>query len=89
MEYLSTGKVVVANYTATYTSLPGLLNMVDEPSNARYSERFSDTIAHLDVYNHPDRQRERINFALGNSYDKHLDHIEAWIMIHGSQKSPR
>ncbi|WP_345987993.1 glycosyltransferase [Sulfurimonas sp. HSL1-2] len=73
MEYLSSGKVVVATYTDEYKDKPGLLEMVDRPG--KYIEKFYDVVSNIDDYNSNTKQTVRRAFAQENTYPKQLDRI--------------
>ncbi|MGV0961456.1 MAG: glycosyltransferase [Limnohabitans sp.] len=80
MEYLASGKTIVATYTDEYKDQRHLLEMVDD--NAEYLAAFERVINDLDVYNSPDRQAERKAFAQAHSYTKQLDRIFALLRQH-------
>ncbi|MHC3994930.1 glycosyltransferase [Thiomicrolovo sp. ZZH C-3] len=73
MEYLSSGKVVVATYTDEYKDKPGLLEMVDGPD--AFIEKFRDVVSNIDDYNSITKQSVRRAFAQNNTYPKQLDRI--------------
>ena len=76
LEYLSTGKVIVANHISTYADKPGLIEMVDEMHNDKLPALFKKVINNLDYYNSPELQKKRIEFALNNTYAKQIERIE-------------
>jgi len=76
LEYLSTGKVIVANHISTYADKPGLIEMVDEMHNDKLPALFKKVINNLDYYNSPELQKKRIEFALDNTYAKQIERIE-------------
>ena len=73
MEYLASGRTIVATYTDEYKDQRHLLEMVDD--NAGYLAAFSRVVGDLDEYNSPHRQAERKAFAEAHSYSKQLDRI--------------
>lgn len=79
MEYLSTGKVIVANKTLTYQTkeYEGLIIMSEK--NSDLVEIFKMTIDHLDEQNCLELTKKRINFALENSYPKQIEKIEQFL----------
>lgn len=79
MEYLSTGKVVIANHLSTYKDKRDLIEMVDEMHNKKLPTLFKNVISNLDHYNSPELQKKRIEFALDNTYEKQIKRIEAFI----------
>lgn len=74
MEYLSSGKVVVANYTDTFASQKDLLLMAD--TNAQLPTLFKKAVDALDEYNEPTKSKARIDFALSHTYEKQLVALE-------------
>ena len=79
IEYLSTGKVVVANRIMTYESTTELLEMPVEYTNENLPGLFKKVTQNLAVYNSPDRQKKRIEFALENTYQSHIKTITDFI----------
>lgn len=73
MEYLASGKITIATYTDEYKDKRDLLMMVDE--NEIYVEKFSKVVENIDYYNSPNKQKQRIDFAKNNTYQKQLDKI--------------
>jgi glycosyltransferase involved in cell wall biosynthesis len=81
LEYLSTGKVVVASRTTTYEQLAeGVIEMVRDSSELR--ERFKGVANSISTYNSEEEQRKRIEFSKRNGYDNHLIEIEDIISKH-------
>lgn len=76
LEYLSIGKVIVANHISTYANKPGLIEMVKEMHNEKLPALFKKVINNLDYYNSPELQKKRIDFALNNTYAKQIQRIE-------------
>ena len=81
MEYLASGKVIVATYTDEYKDKRHLLEMVDD--NAAYLNAFDCVISHLEEYNSPARQAERKAFAFEHTYQKQLETIFGLLNEHG------
>ncbi len=77
MEYLASGKVVVASWTDEYKDKKHLLEMVE--SNDQLPEKFREVISNLEYYNNPEKQAERKAYALENTYEKKIRRIEALI----------
>lgn len=73
MEYLSSGKVIVATYTDEYKDKQELLEMAY--GTEEYMGRFRKVVAHLDRYNAAGLQAMRIAFANEHSYEKQLQKI--------------
>ena len=73
MEYLASGKTVVATYTDEYKDKRHLLEMAEDSS--AYFAAFDRVIGNLAEYNSVERQAERKSFALAHTYEKQLDKI--------------
>ena len=73
MEYLASGKPVVATYTSEYEG-KGLLYM--SRNNNEWPSLFQDAVRNLKDYSSKDLVAERKNYALENTYNKQLDRIE-------------
>ena len=76
MEYLSTGKVVAANYISTYAYTENLIEMADSEGSVPFSDVVKKTITNLEYYNQREFQEKRIKFALNNTYSKQALLIE-------------
>lgn len=74
MQYMGSGKVIVATWTEEYADKTHLLEMVRHGDD--FLPRLSDTLANLDRLNAPERMAARIAFARAHSYSKQLDRIE-------------
>ncbi|HVF80450.1 MAG TPA: hypothetical protein VM884_00870 [Flavisolibacter sp.] len=79
IEYLSTGKAVVANRIMTYEKTTGLLEMPAEFTNENLPSLFRKVVESLDRFNSPDKQKARMEFALENTYKKHIATISRFI----------
>jgi hypothetical protein len=80
MEYLSTGKVIISNNVTTYKDMPDLMQMtLERDNNDRLPGLFRNVIGGLDGHNSPNRQQERIRFALSNTYEMQLERIGHFI----------
>jgi len=73
LEYLYSGKVIVATYTDEYKDRRELLEMVD--NSQEYLNKFESIVDNLDFYNSVEKQQVRIDFAKNNSYEKQLEEI--------------
>jgi len=73
MEYLASGKTIVATYTDEYKDKEGLLEMSE--TKEEYLAKFETVIKNLNFYNSPFKQKARITFALEHSYEKQLNRI--------------
>lgn len=79
IEYLSTGRVVISNRIITYENKTGLLEMPQEYTNENLPALFKDVISHLETYNSKEKQKLRIDFALQNTYQNHIQTISEFI----------
>lgn len=84
LEYLSTGRVVIASKTSMYAD-SGLLEMLPTTDNADFPALFSSSIARLDELNAPERQQQRIAFSLDNTYERQVQRIEDILRTHLAQ----
>lgn len=75
IEYLSTGKVVISTFVSTYKNKAQLFSMLPD-HGSDYCNLFDLTIGQLGRFNSKERIRERIGFALDNTYARQLDRIE-------------
>ena len=79
LEYLSTGKPVITHYVSSYKGL-SVLDMLSDDNNDKYPAHFSRVLSKVRSGEETtEKSRERINFALSNTYEKQIDRIEAWI----------
>ena len=74
MEYLGSGKVVVATYTSEYADLTPLIVMSKQ--NSHWPSLLGNVLTSIDFYNSEDLQERRRVFAANNSYDAHIRRIE-------------
>jgi len=82
MEYLSTGKVIIANNVTTYKNAPDLVRMVEERMhNEKLPALFKETVSNLNKYNRQELQEKRIAFAYSNLYSKNVELIEQSIFV--------
>lgn len=75
MEYLLSGKVIVASYTDEYKDKRHLVEMAGPDEDI--GPVFARVVQNLDTYNAPARMAERRAFALDHSYARQLDRIAA------------
>ncbi len=76
LEYLSTGKVIVANHLSSLLHLRDIIAMPAELSNNTLPDIFKDVVNKLQKYNTEELQQKRKQFALDNTYRKQIDRIE-------------
>jgi hypothetical protein len=78
LEYLGTGKVVIANNVTTYHSFPGLLEMSNSrDNNNELPGIFNKVIHNIKVYNAIEQQQKRIDFAKQYTYRRQIAKIES------------
>lgn len=78
LEYLSTGKVIIATHVSSYAGTD-LLEMSDPMEEERLPEIFEAVIRDLAVYNSAERQIGRIRFALDNTYARQVERVQQFI----------
>ncbi|MCP4440192.1 MAG: glycosyltransferase family 1 protein [Aureispira sp.] len=77
MEYLSTGKVTVANHMIAFESYQELLEMTDTQAELPY--RFKSTLKELSKHNSLSLQQKRRTFSLSNTYTNQVKKIETFL----------
>lgn len=82
LEYLSTGRVVVANPVSSYRERSDLLRMTG-PGEDRDAlpKLFRDTVEEISQHNRPELQRARATFALAHTYARQIERIEAMLAV--------
>lgn len=83
MEYMASGRTVVATYTAEYAAHQHLLAMSETGCNAGFPELFASVLANLNVWNIPERISARQAFAADHTYHRQLMRIQTHIQQHG------
>lgn len=83
MEYLASGRTVVATFTEEYSQYQDLLVMSKPGSNAAYPGLFDRVLGQLSVYNSPERMAARRAFAAAHTYPRQLERIQARLIRHG------
>jgi len=76
MEYLASGKPIVASWTAEYASLSHEALIAMPVRNSEVPEKFAEVIEDLEGWNSVEKSSKRIAYALDNTYDRQLDRIE-------------
>ncbi len=77
MEYLSTGKVIIANNVSAYQDKPELLQMVRSRNNNHGLLRlFKEVMQNLRFHNNPGLQEKRKAYARMNTYANQVGRIE-------------
>jgi len=77
MEYLASGRTIVATYTAEYADHAELLAMSEAGSNSGYLPLFQSVLTNLSRWNSPERMAARQAFAADHTYERQLQRIEA------------
>lgn len=83
MEYLASGRAVVATYTEEYKQHSELLEMSSPGNNACFPELFATILGQLTVYNSPEKMAKRRAFAEDHTYPRQLKRIQALLLRHG------
>ncbi|HLX67117.1 MAG TPA: hypothetical protein VKR41_08980, partial [Puia sp.] len=78
LEYMSTGKVIIATHVSSYAG-SDLLEMSDPMGEQRLPVIFDAVIRDLAVYNSAERQIGRIRFALDNTYARQVERVQQFI----------
>jgi len=73
LEYLATGKPVISSHISAYQN-SSLLYMLQEEDNSKFSSYFEDSLHKIQLEGN-DLAQKRIEFALSNTYDQHLNTI--------------
>jgi hypothetical protein len=78
LEYISTGRVVIATHVSSYAGTD-LLVMCDITEEDRMPEIFDRAIKELSFHNARERQVRRIEFALDNTYARQVERVQQFI----------
>jgi glycosyltransferase involved in cell wall biosynthesis len=78
LEYLSTGKVIIATHVSSYAGTD-LLEMSDPTEEQRLPAIFDAVIRDPARYNSPEKQIARIRFALDNTYARQVERVQQFI----------
>lgn len=77
LEFLSTGKPVVINYTDEYKDKRDLVAMSD--ANEELPGLFRSVCGNLDAFQTPELSARRIEYARSNSYPSQVEKIDTLI----------
>ncbi len=83
MEYLASGRTVVATYTEEYDHHRDLIVMGQPGSNAGYFDLFSEVLSRLSFYNSAERMASRRAFAADHLYPRQLKRIQSLLLQNG------
>lgn len=75
MEYLSTGKVIVSNFISTYSN-SNLLEMAASDNLEEIESVFYKVYSNIAFYNSKEKMKQRIIYALDNTYKRQTDKIQ-------------
>lgn len=73
MEYLASGRCVLATRTLEYDSRPDLIESARDSTD--YARRFAAIVADPAAWNRPDQMARRKEFAAANTYPRQLDRV--------------
>lgn len=76
LEYLSTGKVIIANRVLDYKN-SDLFPMLKDTDTNKLIKLFDEVINNVEYYNSEELQRKRLNFALASTYEQNIIKIES------------
>ena len=76
LEYLATGKPVIANYTSAYADTD-LIYMLNQKDNSKYCYLFEEIVQLVRSGESEKLIRTRLNFALSNTYRKQIEFIDS------------
>lgn len=77
MQYLGSGTMIVATYTAEYQALEDRELLLMATHNNEFRNKFLIALNRVKFWNDPEKRRLRIQFAMDNTYVRQLERIEA------------
>ena len=80
IEYFSTGKCVVSNYISHYDKKRDLVMMPASHNNETLPDLMEMVTKNLEEYNTKNLMKNRIEFALDNTYQKNVDRIDSLLI---------
>jgi len=83
MEYLASGRTVVATYTEEYSQHSDHLVMCDPGGNSSFPDLFAEVLSQLNMYNSPEKMSARLAFAENHTYPRQLRRIQNLLSYHG------
>lgn len=89
LEYMSTGKTIVATRMDCYDDDPDLLRISREPSDRDFAAVFSETVAAIKSWNSPARVAKRKAFCRQFTYAANIDKINAALLGLAEHQRPR
>lgn len=82
MEYLASGRTVVATFTAEYVHHQHLLAMSEPCSNDSYPQLFNAVLTDLSSWNSAEQMAARRAFAMDHTYARQLQRIHGHLQQH-------
>jgi len=79
LEYLSTGRAIVANFVSDYASRRELIEMASKDGRRTVTDVFRGVVQEIASLNADARRRARVLHALSNSYEKQIDRIDCFV----------
>jgi glycosyltransferase involved in cell wall biosynthesis len=79
LEYLSTGRAIVANHVLDYATRSDLMEMASGHGHPAVSDVFRTVVREIDERNDDAHREARLLYALDNSYDKQVERIERFV----------
>ncbi len=77
LEYLSTGRVIIANHISDYANRPDLIDMLPSVDKALMPELLASVVCGIMNLNGREEQQVRRAYALENSYVLQIERIES------------
>lgn len=81
MEYLGSGKVIVATLTQEYSDLNDQNLIVMSKNSSQYAVKVEMVLSDLEYWNSQTKQESRKKWALENTYEKQLQRIESLLNL--------
>ena len=76
MEYLGSGKMVIATFTSEYEDLSDKGLILMSRKNQEFKALFDQALQNLEFWNGESLQQARRSFGLANTYDRQIERIE-------------
>jgi hypothetical protein len=79
LEYLSTGRAIVANHVSDYEERGDLIEMASRDGSPTVAEVFQMVVREIDSRNDGSHRKARLLYAINNSYENQIDKIEKFV----------
>ena len=79
MEYLGSGRIVVATHTSEFRELHNRQLILMSNKNAELPSLFKKAVEEIGFWNCDEKRESRVSFAMDNTYEKNIERIEAII----------